>query len=403
VHARPAQKRVRAAHRIELADIVRTHSAPIRSTVPLPHRRVLEAIEACRTAALGGHLERCDRCSAERAVYHSCGNRHCPKCQTLAKQRWIDARRRELLPLEYFHVVFTVPHALHPAVRARPRLLYDLLFRCAAATLQAFGRDPKYLGGEIGVTAVLHTWGQNLSQHVHLHCIVPGGALVADGLRLVRARQSFLFPVRALSKVFRAKFLEGLRHARSQGELPSELRLPMDVLQGTPWVVYAKPSFQGPDAVLEYLGRYTHRVALSNDRLLALRDGIVHLRWRDYADGAKTKILKLAAHELLRRFLLHVLPPGFVRIRHFGLLANGHRKAKVRRCLELLHALPPPPEPPAKASTAERILRATGIDVTRCPQCKTGTMHRIAEWPRPFRSRRLLRRPRPPPPPRTAP
>lgn len=388
--------------RLELADIVRAHAGPIRATVPLPQRRVLEAIEACRTAALGGHLERCDRCHAERAVYHSCGNRHCPKCQTLAQQRWIEARRQELLALEYFHVVFTLPHALHPAVQARPRLLYDLLFQSAAATLQAFGRDPTHLGGEIGVTAVLHTWGQNLSEHVHLHCIVPGGALADHGARFVRARRGFLFPVRALSKVFRAKLLEGLRRARARGELPCELELPMNVLQAKPWVVYAKPSFQGPDAVIEYLGRYTHRIALSNDRLLALRDGVVHLRWRDYADGGKTKILKLPAPELLRRFLLHVLPPGFVRIRHFGLLANGHRKAKVQRCRELLKADPPTPERPAKTSTAERILRATGIDITRCPRCTRGTMLRVAELPSPRRSRTSPHRPRPPPTRRSA-
>jgi hypothetical protein len=208
--------------------------------------------------------------------------------------------------------VFTLPHALNPAVQARPRLLYDLLFQSAAATLQTFGRDPTHLGGEIGVTAVLHTWGQNLSSHVHLHCIVPGGALAADAARFVRARRGFLFPVRALSKVFRAKLLEGLREARSRGDLPPDLRLPMDVLQGTPWVVYAKPSFQGPEAVIEYLGRYTHRIALSNDRLLALRDGVVHLRWRDYADGGKTKVLKLHAHELIRIAELPRLPcmPG---------------------------------------------------------------------------------------------
>jgi len=402
VHARPAEKGARAAQRIELADIVRAYAGRIRATAPLAQRRVLDALEACRTAALGGHLERCDRCHAERAVYHSCGNRHCPKCQTLAQQRWIDARRQELLPLEYFHVVFTLPHALHPAVQARPRLLYDLLFHSAAATLLAFGRDPKHLGGEIGVTAVLHTWGQNLSRHVHLHCIVPGGALAADGARFVRARRGFLFPVRALAKVFRAKLLEGLRHARSRGELPSELEIPIHVLQATPWVVYAKPSFQGPEAVIEYLGRYTHRIALSNDRLLALRDGVVHLRWRDYADQGKSKVLKLPASELLRRFLLHVLPPRFVRIRHFGLLANGHRKAKVQRCRELLEADPPPSEAPAKRSTAERILRATGIDVTRCPQCATGTMRWVAELPSPRRSRATPCRPRSPPAQRSA-
>ena len=363
------------------------------SRLTLHHSRVLAAIEACRTAALGGQLERCERCSHERAVYHSCGNRHCPKCQTLAKQRWIEARREELLPLEYFHVVFTLPHALNPAIRARPRLLYRLLFQCAAATLQDFGRDPKHLGGEVGITAVLHTWGQNLSSHVHLHCIVPGGALAADESSFARARRGFLFPVRALSKVFRGKFLEALRRARSQRALPPELQLPMTELQSTRWVVYAKSSFRGPEAVIEYLGRYTHRIALSNERLVAFRDGRVHLRWRDYADGGKNKIMKLQPCELLRRFLQHVLPPGFVRIRHFGFLANRHRREKIRRCRELLALSAQSAQPVASESLAERVLRQTGMDLTRCPLCRAGRMQLVAEYPRPGTQRIRSRAP----------
>jgi hypothetical protein len=383
VHAHPLPdgRAEGAARKTELADIFCVHAEGIRSRAPLQQRRVIDAIQSCRTAALGGHLERCDQCHAERAVYHSCRNRHCPKCQTLAKERWLEARRADLLPIEYFHVVFTLPHALHPLVQRRSRLVYDLLFQSASATLQSFGRDPKHLGGQIGITAILHTWGQNLSQHVHLHCIVTGGGLSPDGSRFLPARRGFLFPVRALSKVFRGKFLAGLKKARERRELPQDLRLPMDVLQGTPWVVYAKPSFGRPQAVLDYLGRYTHRVAISNDRIVALREGVVHFRWRDYADGNQNKVMQLGAGEFIRRFLLHVLPHGFVRIRHFGLLAHRHRRAQLERCRALLEVCAPALDPDSQESTAQRILRRTGVDILRCPACTLGRMHPVAVLP----------------------
>jgi hypothetical protein len=367
---------------------VRAHGAGLERTHRLApvQRQVLRAIETCRTPALGGHLERCDRCGATRAVYHSCRNRHCPKCQTLAQTRWVEARRAELLPIPYFHVVFTLPHALNALAQSRPCLVYALLFQCAADTLQSFARDPRHLGGELGITAVLHTWGQNLSQHVHLHCVVTGGALVSDGSRWIPARKGFLFPVRALSKLFRGKYLAALQDASARGRLPPEISALLRTLRGTPWVVYAKPPFGGPEPVLQYLGRYTHRIALSNERLLALDDGIVHFRWRDYADANRSKVMALPAEEFLRRFLLHVVPTGFQRIRHFGLLANRRRAQTLARCRVLLHQ-PPPPAPAPRETPLELLHRLTGIDLTRCPVCQDGTLRVIA---------RLARRPAPP-------
>ncbi len=361
----------------ELADIVRLHGDDLRCTQTLApvKRRVLRAIETCRTPALGGHRETCDRCWASRAVYHSCRNRHCPKCQTLAKERWIEARRAELLPVPYFHVVFTLPHELNRLAQHRPRVIYNLLFEAASRTLQTFGRDPKHLGGEIGITAILHTWGQNLAPHIHLHCLVTGGALATDGSQWIASHPRYLFPVRALSPVFRAKFLAGLERAFDKRLLPREdTGTPPLVasLRNKPWVVYAKRPFAGPESVVQYLGRYTHRIAISNDRILDLGDGGVRFRWRDYQDEGRNKVMTLPADEFLRRFLLHVLPSGFMRIRHFGLLANRHRKRKLERCRALL-AAPPPPEKVAE-SVAARVERITGKDLTLCPFCEQGTM-----------------------------
>jgi hypothetical protein len=364
-----------------LAAIVRTHGEAFRHTHRLAaaQQRALRAIETCRTPALGGHLERCDRCGATRAVYHSCRNRHCPQCQALAQTRWVEARRAELLPIPYFHVVFTLPHALNALAQHDPRLVYSLLFQCAVDTLQTFARDPRHLGGELGITAVLHTWGQNLGQHVHLHCVVTGGALASDGSRWIPARKRFLFPVRALSKVFRGKVLAALRDARARGSLPAEIdtRPLLRTLHGTPWVVYAKPPFGGPAQVLAYLGRYTHRIALSNERILALQDGVVHFRWRDYADHNRSKVMALPAEEFLRRFLLHVVPTGFQRIRHFGLLANRRRTPALARCRELLHANTPA-IPVPRETTIEIVRRLTGLDLLQCPVCRAGILRVVA-------------------------
>jgi len=375
--------------RVELAEIVRAHGDAYRRTHRLAtvQHRALHAIETCRTAALGGHRETCDHCGAVRLTYNSCRNRHCPKCQTLTKERWLAARRADLLAIPYFHVVFTLPHDLNTLAQGNPRVIYTLLFRAAAETLLAFGRDPRHLGGTIGITAILHTWGQNLSQHLHLHCLVTGGALAPDGARWITGRSSFLFPVRALSIVFRAKYLAGLQRAVDAGQLTfaggtadlAERRafaMLLARLRAVDWIVYATRPFAGPEAVLAYLGRYTHRVALSNDRLLDHRDGRVQFRWKDYADHDRVKVLALDADEFLRRFLLHIVPRGFMRIRHFGLLANRTRRATLAHCRQLLDQ--PPPPLPVVEPTATLVLRLTGVDLSRCPVCGEGRMQRVA-------------------------
>jgi hypothetical protein len=380
----------RTARRIELADIVRVHGLPYRQAHRLTRgqHRALRAIVACRTAALGGHTEGCTVCGALRIAYNSCRNRHCPKCQRLAKERWLTARRAELLPVEYFHVVFTLPHALNPLAQGNPRVLYGLLFAAARETLAAFGDDPRHLGGEVGGIAILHTWGQTLVQHLHLHCVVTGGALARDGSRWIACKPGFLFPVLALAPVFRGKYLDGLRRACDRGELrfagsvagladPAAFGQFLATLRAHDWVVYAKRPFAGPEQVLEYLGRYSHRVAISNERLVSLDQGVVRFRWKDYARGNRVKPMALSAAEFLSRFLLHVLPGGFVRIRHFGLLANRGHAAKLTRCRALLAARPP--EAPATAEpVAALMLRLTGLDITRCPVCRAGRLRVVA-------------------------
>jgi hypothetical protein len=374
-----------ARPRLELADIVRAHGdayARQHRLVPVQHR-ALRAIRACRTAALGGHQERCDHCGAVRIRYNSCRNRHCPKCQTLTKEHWLAARKADLLPIPYFHVVFTLPHDLNALAQGNPRVLYALLFRAAADTLLTFGRDPRHLGGTLGVTAILHTWGQTLTQHLHLHCLVTGGALAADGSRWIGGRPSFLFPVRAMATVFRAKYLAGLQRAFDDGALTfagGTVHLAdrrafigfLGQLQAVDWIVYAKRPFAGPHQVLDYLGRYTHRVALSNDRLVRFDDDVVQFRWKDYADHDRRKVMVLAVDEFLRRFCLHILPRGFLRIRHFGLLANRRKHAALARCRHLLDQPAPPPAPPE--SVPALVQRLTGLDLTRCPVCARGRM-----------------------------
>ena len=374
--------------RVELADIVRAHGAAYQRAHPLcrAQRRALRAIARCRTAALGGHRAVCTACGAERITYNSCRNRHCPKCQRVATERWLAARRREVLPIPYFHVVFTLPHTLNPLAQSHPRLIHQLLFQAAASTLTRFGRDRRQLGGDLGGTAVLHTWGQTLTQHVHVHCVVTGGALAPAGARWIPARPGFLFPVRALTKVFRGRYLAGLRRAFDRGELhctgglaalaePAAVAAWLDELRQQAWVVYCKPPFAGPEHVLAYLGRYTHRVALSNDRLLAVLDGRVRFRWRDYADGDRVKVMELEVDEFLRRFLLHVVPDGFVRIRHFGLLANRRRAAALAQCRVLLRQPPPPVELPE--TVRDLMLRVTGLDIERCPVCQQGLLRQV--------------------------
>jgi hypothetical protein len=370
----------------ELGDLLRRHGEHYAAAhqVSSVQHKVIRALSQCRTAALGGHLEACDRCGNRRAVYHSCRNRHCPKCQSLAQADWTRARRADLLPVEYFHVVFTLPHELCSLALYRPRVVYDLLFRAATETLATFARDPRYFaartGGTLGITAILHTWAQNLSLHPHLHCVVTGGALSSDQESFLTPRhRGFLFPVRALSKVFRAKFLDGLMRAFEIGKLGDDTSVPMlsKKLRSCDWVVYAKPPFAGPERVLAYLGAYTHRIAISNRRILSIQQNRVVFRYRDSADGNKQKVMHLDALEFIRRFLLHVLPKGFVRIRHYGLLANRNRKQKIARCRTLLEA--PQPEEATQQTRRERLLEQIGVDIERCPACGEGRMTIVAE------------------------
>jgi len=358
---------------VELADIVRACGESYAKTHRLAHcqRRALAAIERCRTAALGGHRRQCDTCGAIRIVYNSCRNRHCPKCQSLARERWLNARREELLPVPYFHVVFTLPHELNALAQAHPRAVYRLLFRAATETLLGFA--DRHLGGEPAITAVLHTWSRNLSQHLHLHCLVSGGALDREG-HWTPARDRFLFPVRALTKVFRGKFLDGLASLTELRVLPSLRR----TLRRRAWVVYCKPPFAGPETVLAYLARYTHRTALSNDRIVGFDGQTVRFRWRDHRDD-RVKILALDASEFLRRFLQHVLPHRFVRVRHYGILANRTRRRKLRACRQQLD-VPTPPAGPTE-STADLVQRLTGQDLDACPTCRVGRLRTVAELP----------------------
>ena len=355
---------------LEVADIVRRTGNSFweqqQSHLAWPHRKVLDAIVRCRTAALGGHRDQCLRCGHQAISFNSCRNRHCPKCQGNARAKWLAARSAELLPVPYFHVVFTLPHALNPLCQRHPRLLYDLLFRASAASLLELARDPKHLGADIGFLGVLHTWGQNLEHHPHVHYIVPAGGLALDGSRWIDSSRRFFLPVHALSRVFRGKFVAGLKQHFAQGKLQfhgsqQHLAAPgcfsrfLRQLFQTDWVVYAKPPFGGAEHVLNYLARYTHRVAISNHRIVAFENDSVSFRWRDYAHRGKNKVMTVSAHEFLRRFLLHVLPGGLVRIRHFGLFANRRRSAALQRCRVLLGATAcaDPPESPS----------------LRCPAC----------------------------------
>jgi hypothetical protein len=328
--------------RLEVADIFRRHGAAWRaaneSHLSLGQRRVMTAIELCRTAALGGHVERCDDCGHSRVAYNSCRNRHCPKCQWTAAQAWLEAREAELLPVPYFHAVFTLPAAIGAIAYQNKAKVYALLFTAAAETLTTIAADPKHLGADIGVTALLHSWGQNLDHHPHVHCIVPGGGISRGGDRWVRCRPNFFLPVRVLSRLFRRLLLEGLEALHAVGELQffndlsaledtATFRAHLAPLRESEWVVYATRPFAGPAQVLAYLTRYTHRVAIGNSRLLDFDDTHVSFRWKDYREQGrqKSKVMRLSVGEFMRRFLLHVLPEGFHRIRYYGLFANGHR------------------------------------------------------------------------------
>jgi len=384
----------------EVADVFRRYGDAYRqqygASLSTAQRRVMTAIEQCRTAALvglqptgltrGGHIEQCDACGHQRICYNSCRNRHCPKCQSLARAQWLEDRRSELLTTPYFHVVFTVPQEIAAIAHYNQAPVYDILFRAAAETLRMIAADPKHLGAELGFFAVLHTWGQTLLHHPHLHCVVAGGGLSGDGSRWIACRSTFFLPVRVLARLFRRLFLQYLERAFDAGKLAffgaleplrdrRAFHRHLAPARKAEWWVYAKPPFAGPEQVLAYVARYTHRVAISNDRLLGIEDGKVRFRWKDYRNGNRQKTMTLAAGEFIRRFLLHVLPQGFQRIRYYGFLANRYREQKLARCRQLLAM--PQPEPlddQAAGDYRDQYQELTGTALTECPACQRGRM-----------------------------
>ena len=371
-------------HRLEVADVFRQHGQEFLDrwgdVLSAQQRKVFRDIGACRTAALGSYVQQCDHCLHQVIEFRSCRNRHCPKCHSRTRDRWLADRAEEILPVPYSHVVFTLPHELAPLALQNPRVIYGILFRAVAEALLEMAADPKRLGAKLGFLAVLHTWTQRLEHHPHVHCVVPAGGLSPDEQRWISPRKKkFFLPVKPLGRLFRGKFLAYLKEAFAAGHLGffgqhCELAHPVrfedwvESLKQKKWVVYAKPPFGGPEQVLRYLSRYTHRVAISNGRLLSLEDGQVRFRWRDSQDGNQIKEMSLDAVEFIRRFLLHVLPCGFVKIRHFGFLSNRKRQAMVQRCRELL------PESPPAAAVIER-------HEVLCPVCKVGHLHVIELWP----------------------
>src|SRR6266481_4019204 len=365
---------------LELADLIRTAGTAFiernRQWIRWPHIKVLLAIARCRTAALGGHIDECSRCGQRATIsYNSCRNRHCPKCQTGARERWLAARRRELLPSRYVHVVFTLPPQLASVALQNKKIIYDLLLRASAETLLEVARHPRHLGAEIGFFSVLHTWSQKLKIHPHVHCVVPAGGLSPDHARWVRSRDNYFLPKEVLREVFRGKFVDALEQAFHNGQLnfqgdlkllaqPKIFAAWLRPLYRQDWVVYLKRPFGGPEYVLQYLGRYTHRVAISNHRLVSLTDGQVTFRWRDSAHHNEQKLLPLSLNEFLCRFLLHILPQGFVRIRNFGFLANRKRATLLPLCFQLLGSAQQPQETEQHASSTEDC-----PDLWRCPKC----------------------------------
>ena len=379
--------------KFEVADIFRRYGADYRlqhgASLSVAQRRVMTAIEVCRTAVLGGHLEQCDQCGHERNAYNSCANRHCPKCQSLARAEWLENRRSELLNTQYFHVVFTVPEQIARIAYQNKKVVYGILFRATAETLRTIAADPKHLGAEIGFFAVLHSWGSNLLHHPHLHCVVPGGGLSPDGTQWISCRPGFFLPVRVLSRLFRRLFLEYLIKAFDAGKLQFFSSLEplrerraffrhLAPTRATEWVVYAKRPFAGPEQVLDYVGRYTHRVAISNNRLLDIDHGKITFRYKDYRHDGQQKTMTLDAEEFIRRFLLHVLPDGFQRIRYYGFLGNRYREEKLARCRQLLGMPACPPTSEESQDYRDRYEELTGCSLRECPVCHQGRMVTIA-------------------------
>lgn len=384
-------------HRLEVADVFRKFEHEFRESLGASlsgeQKRALRAIQLCRTSALGGHVDECAQCGHRVISYNSCRNRHCPKCQGAARAAWLQAREVELLPTPYFHVVFTLPNHFGPLALQNQRVVYGLLFQAAAETLLEVAANPKHLGAEIGVLAVLHTWGQTLTHHPHVHCVVPGGGISPSGDRWIACRENFFLPVRVLGRVFRGKFIDYLKRAFERGQLAfhgllhglkneTAFEQLLNAAVKTDWVVYAKRPFGGPAQVLKYLARYTHRVAISNARLVEMDEKGVTFRWKDYAHGSVPRTMTLAGPEFIRRFLMHVLPPGFMRIRHYGLLANRCRTAKIAHCRALLGmsaAAGADDDVPASV-TEQPSEPPTGKEkIRRCPVCHVGEMVTTAE------------------------
>jgi Putative transposase/Transposase zinc-binding domain len=380
---------------LEVADVFRHYGDAFRqrfgASLSSAQRRVMTAVEVCRTARLGGHLDECDQCGHQRNSYNSCANRHCPKCQSLARADWISDRQSEVLDCPYFHAVFTVPEEIAAIALQNKKTVYGILFRATAETLTTIAADPKHLGAQIGFFAVLHTWGQNLLHHPHLHCVIPGGGISPDGTRWISCRPGFFLPVRVLSRLFRRLFLNYLQAAFDSGELqftaslealgnPNEFARHLKHAKQVEWCVYAKPPFAGPEQVLDYVGRYTHRVAISNNRLLDIADNQVRFQWKDYRDGDRHKTMTLSADEFIRRFLIHVLPDRFQKIRYYGFLGNRFRQQKLALCRQLL-AMPAAPAKPVAPETSnylDRLEKQTGVSLRQCPICHQGCMIRIA-------------------------
>jgi hypothetical protein len=384
--------------KLEVADVFRRYGESYRrehgASMSATQWRVVNAIEVCRTAALGGHLERCDQCGYERNAFNSCRDRHCPKCQCLARAQWIQERQSELLEVPYFHVVFTLPEEIAAIAYQNKEVAYGILFQATAQTLKTIAADPAHLGGEIGFFAVLHSWGQALQFHPHLHCVVAGGGLSPDGQRWISCRPNFFLSVHVLSRLFRRLFIEALRRAFDAGKLQFFKALEslgdrhcfmqlLDRMKAGEWVVYAKRPFAGPQQVLDYVGRYTHRVAISNHRLLDIENEQVSFEWKDYRAGGQVKTMTLSADEFIRRFLMHVLPNGFQRIRYYGFLGNRYRKQKLDQCRRLL-GMPVTTEPsnPAETDYRDRYEELTGHSLHQCPHCQQGRMLVVEILPR---------------------
>ena len=393
---------------LEVADIFRQYSVSYcdKHNLPLSHLKVIHEIEVCRTAALGGHRERCDSCGFERNAYNSCRNRHCPKCQALAKAKWLEKRKSELIPVKYFHAVFTLPHELNPLVLCNKKEAFDLLFKTVPETIEQFAIDPNNgLGGKIGFIAILHTWDQKLLDHIHLHCLIPAGVLAFDGSCWIHTKKDFLFPVRALSKVFRGKFIDYLKKSYSKDKfIFPGTRSHLGTKEGfsdlinrlwkKEWVVYSKASFSEPEKVLEYLGLYTHRIAIANHRIFKVENGFVTFWYKDRKNDNERKTVTVSAEVFIRRFLLHVLPPAYRRIRHYGFLANRCKKQDLTLCKKVL-GYSNEVSTIHNMTIQEMMLQLTGIDVVACPCCNNGRLKKCDTLPKIIVENRYIKHTKP--------